>query len=583
MNKLKLSDKALADLQAFLITRFNNLNDMRQPLDTEITDDIKYYNGNDELIDAKQEWEYKYKLPYIYTIVQTIVARLKESLFATQNYVKIYVEKDDMSDYEKSLERWFQQVLDNLQFKKRAKDFLEDALVQRTTWLELFPKLIDDKGKKKFKGVDFIPHKWFDVWFDTKVAEIKDTDVFIRKVQKAYIMRNQDKIYFNLDKVDKTNFPTDLDATEDSEYLAKQGKSYNRVDDPVKNVELLEWYGVYNVGTAKKPDYKNIICTIANRSVLCRVEENTLGTNKKVLLFPIRPLRQANSLIGKSIPQLTKVLQQELNEIRSMRMQNINLVTKLLFSYNKEGGVDIKELFADGGNAIPRGENPNDVTVLPIPNLIQSLSYAGNEIIQDMQQITGAVDYVMGTSAGRGTTETASGIQTITQQALFKFSAMADNTYDDIIDFINYIFVLYYKYGQDMVTSEYPDIKAFFMQPLEAVEENHIIDIGLKDITQRTDVERMQFINMINVVAGLVQQVGGDTKELLKQIMQRFNIPNIDKILNAGGGQAQMMQMLQQAMQGASKNTGGSQMANPQANKDNTVEEQTGQVNADRH
>jgi len=581
MKQLKLPDKKLKELQEFLLGRFNDLDGMRSSLDTEILDDIKYYNGEDENIDNKQSWEYKYKIPYIYTIVQTVVARLKESLFGTQNYVRIFTEKEGMSDYEKDLEKFVQQVLDSIKFKKRARDFLEDALVQRTTWLELVPMLYNDKGKKSFQGVDFISHKWFDVWFDTEVAEIKDTDVFIRKIQKLYKLQMQDGVYFNLDKLEDTTFPTDMDNILDTEFQAKQGKSYNRVNDPVAKVELLEYHGIYNVGTDTKPDFKNVLCTIANRSVLIRVEEKDMQTSRKTLLFPIRPLKQANSLIGKSIPQLTKDLQKELNEVRSLRSQNTKLVSKLLFSYNKDGDIDLNELFAGGGNAIARGDNPNDVTIFPIPNLIQALSYVGSEIIQDMQQITGAVDYVMGTSAGRGITDTATGVKTITEQALFKFSAMASNVQGDITDFINYIFVIYYEYGQKEMLEQFPSLQAYLMQPLKAIEDNYFIDIGLKDLTQRRDVERMQFINMINVIAGLVQQAGGDTKELLKQVMSRFDIPNTDKILNASGGTNQLMQMLQQA--GGKDNKGGSQMANPQASKDNTVNEQTHQANMDQH
>ena len=61
-----------------------------------------------------------------------------------------------------------------------------------------------------------------------------------------------------------------------------------------------------------------------------------------------------------------------------------------------------------------------DIQLFQTPDMVNMASYMEAQLIQEAQQVTGAVDYLMGTSAGRGVTETATGIKTITEQALLR-------------------------------------------------------------------------------------------------------------------------------------------------------------------
>lgn len=569
---MKLNSKQTKEIQKFLIKRFRELDDQRQEFDDDIKEEIDIFNDKDKHINNKNDWEEQVTVPYIYTIVQTMVARLYQTFFGEDNYIKVFVEREQFADVEKKLQQWIQEKLDIIRFKARSRDFLEDALVQRTVWLQLKPIIEEEKLKK----VDFQVFKWFDIWFDTSVAKVEDTDLFARKVVKLSKLKKNKDHYFNLDKIKDTNPPDEIKKKE--EYAAKHGvsKYYDIFIDVRANVELLEWYGEYNFGSDESPDYKNIVFTLANREILIRAEEINVELKRKKLFFPIRPLRQANSLIGKSVPQLVKNQQYELNEVRSLRMQNLKTQVKLLFKVKKDSGVDMDDLFAKGGNAIGYEDLPTDIDRFDVPNMVQILSLMGAEIIQDMQQVTGAVDYLMGTTAARGVTETASGIRTITEQALFKFGMMANNIHDDLLDFINSIFVLYAVYDKESVLFKDPELNKYFNQKLGDIEETAAIDLALTDLALRRDVERAQFINAINVIAGLLAQTGGNMKELLKQVMQRFNMQNIDKILE-GQAQPPGLENL-----GGDQTRGGSLKANPQADKSSTPEEEVFNENTPR-
>jgi len=598
--KIELSEKKEKEILEFLRIRFKALQELRDPLDTEIKEEVEIYNNIDKELESKPEWVEKYKVPYVYTIVQTMVARLIETLFGQQNYVRVYVEDEKFTKIERDLRNWIQEELDKIKFSARARDFLETSLVERTAWLQLYP--VYEKGK--LKKIDFNVISFFDIWFDTKYEDIEKTDVFIRKIVKYYWLKQNTKIYKDVDKIQDTTPPDFI--KEKQVYKAKHGVTYY---DPNKNnttdeVELLEWYGIYDISEdPENPNFQPVIFTLANRSILIRAEINDLPLERKKLLFPIRPLRQAKSLIGKSVPQIVKDLQHELNVVRSLRMQNFKLLVKLLFKYKKDAGIDFDELFAEGGNAIGYTESPHDIDIFPIQNHIPTASYMATEIIQDMQQVTGAVDYVMGTSAGRGITETASGIRFITEQALFKFSMMAKNIYNDILDFINYLILLLIIYGKSEILLRHPELKDFFDLGVENIENSYVIDIALSDLALRRDIERSQFINAINIIAGLLQQAGGNIKALLRVVMERFDMQNIDEILSPPpeAKMAQMLQLMQmaQSLQGeqgesqkegqegeetkaekeANQKRGGSIKANPQAEKEAMPEEEAYGVN----
>ena len=559
MAELKLTDNQKEDIQKFLISRFDYLRSIRSELDDEVKKEVDIYNNIDANIRSKEEDEEKYEIPYVYTIVNTIVARIQNSVFGKSNYVKIHVESDNLLKYQKELTHWMQNELDRLKLKKRSRDFVEDACVKRMSWLQLRPV-----GNSKEEGqlnIEFDALDFYDVWFDLKAKDVMDTDFFVRKVQKFHKVRSND-VYFDTegladydgqdedhqirrDKYSATNSSTD-NLPEYQKFTVRN----NATDE----VELMEWYGEYDLSDEDisdpnyKGDFKEVIFTLANRATLIRAEINDIPTKRKRLLFPIRPLRQANSLVGKGIPQLTRGMAEENNEIRSLRLQNVKQLVKLLWKYDRTANIDLEELHSGAGNAVGYDGlmNKDALSLLPVPNLIRETSLMIQDGMQDMQQTTGAVDHVMGTTAARGLSDTATGTQAITEQAMFKFSMMTDNIYDDLVEMINFVAILHFLYAKESVELRHPKLAPgiFSVLPVD-LENNYFYDIELKDISQRRDLEQHQWANMIGILGPMVQQVGGNLSELLSQFMDVFQIPNKDKILQPESPQAIAMKMIQ--------------------------------------
>lgn len=593
IKELKFNKKQTEELNTYMKQRFAYLESLRQPFDTEILEEVDIYNDFDKNMQTwdkstkkgKMWWEEKVSIPYIYTIVQTMVARLMQSFFGKQNYLKIYVEDKAYSGIEKDIQLWLQYELDRIRLKPRARDFLEDGLVQRTTWLYLRPVL---KGGVMTK-VDFNSYQWFDVWFDTKSTDTLNTDFFLRNIVPLWQLKQNEKMYKDLDKIPDT-VPPDEEIKKRQVYSVKNSKTKDiTYYDPEKafpsdEVEVMYFLTWYNVSKDPKVmDYQPCIVHWANREVIIRIEQIKEDTERKFLVFPIRPVRQANSLVGKSPAQITGSLQYLLNEVVAYTMQNYKLLVGLLFKYKKDAEIDLDELFAGAGNAIGYDQDPNEISTFNVPNMVQVGFLVVSWLIQFMQQATGAVDYLMGTSAARGSTETASGIKTITEQAMFKFQMMAENVYDDLLEFINWVMILWVEYNPKEILRNYPSLLPITNLTPKDLENSRILDMGINDLTLRRDAERTSFLNGINIIAGLVEKVQGNIPELLKEVMERLEVENADKIMADAKSPAQLAEaqnIMMQAMQAAAakgkeaQEKGGSTKANPQASNNTDVEEE---------
>lgn len=596
MKILKFSKKKQKEVLTFLDLRFEYLRTLRAPFDDKIIVDVELANDIDEnqqpydenTRKGKKWWEQIGTVPYIYTIIQTMVARLIQVFFGKQNYLRIYVEDPAYAHLEEDLQRWVQYELDKLKFKARARDYLEDALIQRTTWLRLRPETKEGKMEK----VEFDVYTWFDVWFDTKAIRVEDSDFFCRRIVPLWQIK-KNKFYINTEEIENTIPPEEIAKRQEYREEVFESKHADdksiRYYDPEKNnvtdeVEVMEYLGVYDKSIHKdNPDVVPVIFTWANRTLLIGIQEVDYETVRKKYIFAMRPARQANSLVGKSIPQIVGKLQNLLNEVFALTIQNFKLQIKLLFKYKDDAGIDLSDLYAGAGNAVAYDESPNDVDIFDVKNMIEAGMAVISWIIQFMQQTTGAVDYLMGTSAGRGTTETASGIKTITEQAMFKFQMMAENVYSEKREFIKYLIILWATYNPEKVLALYPKLKDYFNLTPEMMEESNVIDIGLNDLTLRRDAERTTFVNGANVIIGMLEKVQGDVPEFLRQFMKALEMGDakIEKIMKGAKNPSQLA-AIQKAIAAAAgqgggaeaQQKGGSTKANPQADNQAVPEEE---------
>ncbi len=544
-------------LQSYLTRRFYFLQGLRDGLDKDISQEIDAYNGKDAQIDAMPSYTTKIKLPTVYSQVQTIKARMNRNLFEGDNYMKVFMEGKEFKKIQREVTMWAQAEMDKLKLKDRATDFLEQALVSRTSWILLRPineKIPQDNGKVDTKfHIEYDIHPWRDVWFDTKARDVMSTDFFIKKISPMWkIFQHRDK-YFNLENVHPTENAfsgepgqrNSVDLQQDNyrgqnfSTGSETGPSYNEQEGQsqgtgMDEVEIHEYYGLFDFSPLQpsdpdyQPDMREIVATMTNKNNLIRYQEVTMPLRRSRLIFPIRPIRQASSLVGKSIPQLTKDQQHQLNLAESFRMQNLKNLVKLLFKYNKNSDINLEEIFNGDGNAIGWDEGPDDIQIFDQKNLLSETTLLIRDINQSIQATTGAVDAVSG---GANVPDTARGQMALAQEANFKFQMMTENVYNDIRDFINYALILLIEYNSPKILLRWPEIGAFLDQDIADLEDNYYFDINLRDASTRRDLEQSQWANMIGIVGPLIQQNGGNMNELIKRLLTIFGMNDPEAVL----------------------------------------------------
>jgi len=593
----KLSEEKLVDIQSMLITRFNLYKSNRKPFDNAIEYEVDIAEGVDRDLDDKEDWKVKDNVNYLWAVNQTITARLSSSIFGHNDYLKVYVERDVWRDKQNEITQWMQEEMDRIRLRYKSRDFLEDALKKRTSFLQLRPVPLEkqENDGKEWK-IEFDVLDFYDVWFDTKAVDVMDTDWFVRKLKKFYEVVGN-KNYFNRDEILYTNYDLMDEPEKHDEYQAKHRGAdkdtisyYTERGGEDKTVELLEWYGVLDLAEGRvddpdhEPDFCECIVTLANRNTIVRIEKNNLDELRRPrLIFPIRPIRQSRSLIAKSTAQITGNLSKNINETNSNLRENFEQLVKLLWKYRRGANIDITALFAGGGNMVDVDEM-DDVQLFDVKNMMNEAMAMKRDQINDLYNVTGASYQTQGMSAPGS--QTASEVRGNTEQAMFKFMMMAENVAMDLSEFINYYMILALKFNTGVLKRRYPKLIKFFSEiDIGDIEQGLVLDIGLKDLTQRKDVEQNQWANMVGVILPLLQQSGGNTTELLKRLFEVFNIHNTNALLepespdqialklanNPQLAQA-VMQMLSQLTQQAGGGGGGGGMSPEAVPGGDTVE-----------
>lgn len=587
MALLDLTEEKKEDIFKQFKLRFNSLKRLREPLDEIVRDYQKVFDYDFEEKKAgtiEVPSGYNYGIPYAYTIIMTMLAFTKATLFGMgKDVVTIDIEDYIKGVKGKNIENYVNSILEQCKFKEKAYSFLLNAYVDPISWVQLVPIT-----EGKHFTVDIQTLNFFDVYFDTKAKTVMGTDFMVRTIQGHLDLYNNNKHYYPEDVEDLKNSdpPQDVIQWEKERYKderkginnTKASYYHPTIINNNDDVEVLTWYTRYDIdGDGKLVD---IIVGIGNRKNIIRVEKNPMQTKRKALVFPVVANKLANSLMGSSTIAPIQDTQDLLNESISLRQTHFRLLVKLLFKYNKNSDIDTAELFADGGNAIAFDGDPDDVGIFPVQNMLRECSAMIQEQLQFMQQITGATDYLMGTSVGRGITETARGVSIITQNAMQKFNLIIDNLKPDVIEIIKYIVILFNKQSPNRKRVKYFKVKEFVSMEESDIEEDFRYDLVLKNQAQDTDRERAQFINAVNIFGQMLTQLGGDSKALIKKALEKFDLKtrDIEEIMGetpeAQAKVKKSMGFMEKLITKGIGGMGGSSMANSQARQTETANQE---------
>lgn len=133
---------------------------------------------------------------------------------------------------------------------------------------------------------------------------------------------------------------------------------------------------------------------------------------------------------GKGIPELILDEQDEINELRNCRVDNVNLIMNKMMAIFDRAIVNRKDLVSQPGGMIRLKDNVTDdirkvITPVEFPDVSQSAFRETMEIERQIQERTGASKVTLGTSnQGRDTNQTLGGMELLKQMFNERIAAL---------------------------------------------------------------------------------------------------------------------------------------------------------------
>lgn len=352
-------------------------------------------------------------------------------LFATQMLVrgtsigKITWQKRKKTRFslEKVTENILENVLNNLgeQLTDLEGKPITNIVGKRTVGYQKKPKEVIKYDGPVFETIDL-----FDFYPEPQAIDLLDGARIFRSVKTISEFR-KDPNYINKDKVEETNFPSaEAFAHSRLKNLGVGQPSYEPIQEfPTEKakkrsdfVELLEcetkWW---NEKTERLEEW---LLTVANREVIVRDEPKPYW-NVETLYVRGTWIPILNEFYGIGIPELSESLQEELNDKRNQRIDNVNQILQPIFMY-EEGSVDpriIRTFERKPGGKLrlrPGGILATKWDVAP--DVTASATTECLNLEKDIEEITGAVRQIAPASApGEQIHRTAHGLMLLQSMA----------------------------------------------------------------------------------------------------------------------------------------------------------------------
>ena len=316
-------------------------------------------------------------------------------------------------------------------------------------------------------------------------------------------------VYKNISKVKQVKGTTDFDYG-DERYTNVDIKSPKTVEDKHSNKVLLYEYWE-----------DNRIITVAEETVVIRDSVNPYWHCKKPFVMA-RICPVPNEIYGIGLMEMVTCLQNELNDVRNARMDNVKLALNRMWIVARDADVDLEKLISEPGGVI-LSNYADGIVPLPQNDVTQSSFAEASAIADDIDRTLGVHDPARGKPTSR---ETATGVLSLIEQASMRFKLM-----------IMILGKMFSKIGELMV-----DLNQQFA-PTEKVIRltgGDFKRIPVQDIIHRYDFEPVgaalegltkyaRIEQLLRVRNTVVSNPEFNLTELDKEILNLLNFKNVDK------------------------------------------------------
>ena len=321
-----------------------------------------------------------------------------------------------------------------------------------------------------------------------------------------------------------------------------------RLEKFAKPIELLHmWSTAIPSEFLSDGQTPNRVVTVANRMKVIRNHPNPYW-HGEIPFGAYSPLRDPHFFHGFGKMEIGESLQLTANRIMNQKLDALDLFIDPVFAYDRNKGVDTRNLFMRSGKLVATDGNPAEALMPIIPNMsqIQNAYQEVNDLWRWIQQGTGIIeDTVMGgQSGGRSTAREFLGRQENVSTRLLLESRFAEEMWLEPMAnrfrALNKQFLSTPKklriLGADAITNPVTG------EPLPPEE----IDINLEDLAQDYDVRARGATQTIGKAARqqnlvlLLQAAGSHPAALqlinwvafFRDMFRTFEMTNVDELMN---------------------------------------------------
>jgi len=298
------------------------------------------------------------------------------TVFNASPVMSVQAREGGDSDLAYLIERWLEYAFqeDELDLYGTMETFFKEACIYGTSFMKVLPRF----GGEKLPQLDFIDADPVDItkiFPDPRASNLKTAEWVIHRdwveydkliemaKQGFYKKSTVDELEEFLESVTKV----DEDKTERLSSIDKD-QSY-AFDHERKTVEILEYW-----------DREQVV-SIAGRQVVLKQEENPFHG-----LLPFIMTRYTtvpHEFYGIGIPEMAETLQNELNDLRNQRMDNVNIIINRMFIANKYADVEFDSLVSYPGNVI-LADSVDAVKPLDTRDVTKSIYMEEERLIADI-------------------------------------------------------------------------------------------------------------------------------------------------------------------------------------------------------
>ena len=533
-NERKQLDKVLEFMK--------NSENFRKPYEVKW---LRYYKMYRNFLETKRTNRSNLFIPYTFSMIESALPQIALQLIPGKEFFHVRATEESDMDKSDPLEIILRYQLGRTNFFVKGIDWIKECLIYGTAYAKVWwhrdirettlrQPFINAKGFKVgfhdvqktvtlFNGPMFEPVDIWSIYPEPNSTWIYDPYTGI--IQKSWKTKEQLEVLAEQGKWENVSEALE---TSSEDLWAKENERYSAIGmnrpemprDSAGNPTLYECLEY-------QEDDKLIV--VVNREVVTVKEQPNPTRVKRKTYLQIKDISVPHEHYGIGEVEAIEGLQDELNQKRNQRMDNVNLIINRMWKVARGARVDISNLVSRPGHVILT-DDMDGIEALDVPDVTAS-AYKEEEIVKaDMQTALGNYEYSRGATPERR--EAASTVVSLQGAAnsryLLKAKMIAQAGIEPLLYWFTDLNLANLEQKQSIRIAGKSGFN-FKAVNLEDLPESRVdFEIEMETELPNRDIRRNQFLILYQAMS---QRPTIDQYELDRMMLKEMDAKNLEKIL----------------------------------------------------